>query len=85
MGYSAAGIVFSSLNGNTFSRLTSDRTIAAIPFGSRYRLIDFGLSNLINAGISNIKIVVNTEIIAFNTVDIAKPPTRKSSVTSIII
>lgn len=56
---SAAGIIFSSLNDNTLSRLTNDRTVAAIPFACRYRLIDFALSNLVNANISNISIVAN--------------------------
>lgn len=55
----AGGIIFSSLNDNTFSRLTSDRTVAAIPFACRYRLIDFCLSNMVNANISNISIVAN--------------------------
>ena len=59
MASSAAGIIFSSLNNNTLSRLTSDRTVAAIPFACRYRLIDFALSNLVNANISNIYIVAN--------------------------
>ena len=59
MAVSAAGIIFSSLNNNTLSRLTSDRTVAAIPFACRYRLIDFALSNLVNADISNIYIVAN--------------------------
>lgn len=59
MASSAAGIIFSSLNQNTLSRLTSDRTVAAIPFACRYRLIDFALSNLVNANIFNINIVAN--------------------------
>ena len=59
MAKSAAGIIFSSLNNNTLSRLTNDRTVAAIPFACRYRLVDFALSNLINANISNISIVAN--------------------------
>ncbi len=59
MAISAAGIIFSSLNNNTLSRLTADRTVAAIPFACRYRLIDFSLSNMVNANISNINIVAN--------------------------
>ncbi len=59
MAINAAGIIFSSLNTSTLSRLTSDRTVAAIPFACRYRLIDFCLSNMINANISNISIVAN--------------------------
>ena len=59
MAISAAGIIFSSLNNNTLSRLTGDRTVAAIPFACRYRLIDFCLSDMVNANISNIHIVAN--------------------------
>ena len=59
MAISAAGIIFSSLNSNTLSRLTGDRTVAAIPFACRYRLIDFSLSNMVHANITNINIVAN--------------------------
>ena len=59
MAITTAGIIFSNLNNTTLSRLTSDRTVAAIPFACRYRLVDFCLSNLVNADISNINIVVN--------------------------
>ena len=55
----AAGIIFSSLNSNTLSRLTKERTVAAIPFACRYRLIDFCLSNMVNADIYNINVVAN--------------------------
>lgn len=55
----AAGIIFSNLNDNNLSRLTVDRTVAAIPFGCRYRLVDFALSNMVNAGITNISLVAN--------------------------
>ena len=59
MAISAAGIIFSNLNNNTLSRLTRERTVAAIPFACRYRLIDFCLSNLVNANISRIHVVAN--------------------------
>ena len=59
MNKTVAGIIFSSLNQNTLSRLTSDRTVAAIPFACRYRLVDFCLSNMVNADISNIFLVAN--------------------------
>ena len=55
----AAGIIFSNLNDNTLSRLTADRTVAAVPFGCRYRLVDFALSNMVNANITNINLVTN--------------------------
>ena len=59
MAISAVGIIFSNLNNNTLSRLTRERTVAAIPFACRYRLIDFCLSNLVNANISRIHVVAN--------------------------
>ena len=34
--------------------LTKNRSIASIPIGGRYRVIDFALSNLTNAGVTNI-------------------------------
>ena len=55
----AVAIIFSSLNGNTNSSLTIDRTVAAIPYASRYRLVDFSISNLVNSDISNIHLVAN--------------------------
>ncbi len=54
-----AGIIFSNLNENKLSRLTADRTLAAVPFACRYRLIDFALSNMVNAGISSISVITN--------------------------
>ncbi|WP_028307951.1 glucose-1-phosphate adenylyltransferase subunit GlgD [Desulfitibacter alkalitolerans] len=34
--------------------ITAHRGVSSIPFGSRYRLIDFILSNMVNSGISNV-------------------------------
>lgn len=56
---SIAGIIFSNLNTTTRNRLTEDRTVAAVPFACRYRLVDFALSNMVNADVSNISIVTN--------------------------
>ena len=56
---SAAAIIFSNLNNSTLCELTSDRTVAAIPFACRYRLVDIPLSNLVNANISRVHIVAN--------------------------
>ncbi len=52
-----AGIVFANSNDKLLKRLTSHRSMASVPFGARYRLIDFSLSNLVNAGITNIGII----------------------------
>ncbi len=54
---SVAGIVFANAHDETIAKLTQKRSIASVPFGGRYRLIDFCLSNLVNAGVSNVGII----------------------------
>ena len=51
------GIIFSNIYDNALSELTYNRTVASLPFGGRYRQIDFVLSNMVNSGISQIGIV----------------------------
>src|SRR3712207_7846143 len=45
------GIVLAGGAGTRLAPLTEDRAKPAVPFGGLYRLIDFALSNLVNAGI----------------------------------
>ena len=44
------GIVLAGGAGRRLAPLTADRAKPAVPFGGLYRLIDFALSNLVNAG-----------------------------------
>ncbi|MBQ2773881.1 MAG: glucose-1-phosphate adenylyltransferase subunit GlgD [Clostridia bacterium] len=55
----AAGIIFSNIHDATVPELTSRRTMASIPFGGRYRLIDFALSNMVNSGISKVGLITH--------------------------
>ena len=48
------GILFPNMHDEALSALTSSRPFGSVPFGGRYRLIDFTLSNLVNAGISKV-------------------------------
>ena len=43
------GILFT--NDGNIGELTNKRTMASLPFGGRYRQVDFGLSNFAFAGI----------------------------------
>ena len=45
------GIVLAGGEGKRLMPLTADRAKPAVPFGGLYRLIDFALSNLVNAGV----------------------------------
>ena len=53
----AMGIIFSNIYDSNMGELTKERTSGSIPFGSRYRQIDFALSNMANSGIRNIGII----------------------------
>ena len=44
--------------GSRLHPLTADRCKPAVPFGGRYRLVDFVLSNLVNSGIRSIYLLV---------------------------
>jgi len=54
-----AGIIFSNLHDKNVPELTRQRTMASVPFACRYRLIDFALSNMVNAGITNISVIAH--------------------------
>ncbi len=49
------GIIFT--NDASLGELTNKRTMASIPFGGRYRQVDFALSNLSSAGIRHVGII----------------------------
>lgn len=51
------GIVFSNIHDKDLAELTANRTLASVPFGGRYRLIDFPLSNMVNSGISKVGVI----------------------------
>ena len=48
------GLVLAGSPGTRLAPLTADRAKPAVPFGGMYRLVDFALSNLANAGIYRI-------------------------------
>ncbi|MPQ98500.1 glucose-1-phosphate adenylyltransferase [Modestobacter sp. I12A-02628] len=51
------GIVLAGGEGKRLSPLTQDRAKPAVPFGGNYRLVDFVLSNLVNADIRRIAVL----------------------------
>ena len=53
------GIIFSYEKRNDLRELGEIRSAASIPFGGRYRAVDFALSNLVNAGVTDVGIVLN--------------------------
>ena len=49
------GIIFA--NDATLGALTNKRTMASLPYGGRYRLVDFHLSNMAAAGVQHVGII----------------------------
>ncbi len=47
----ATGIIFTDTFDSEMGELTKKRATASLPFGGRYRLVDFMLSNLVNSGV----------------------------------
>lgn len=50
------GVLLLNEDEDNIKILTKNRPLASIPFGGRYRIIDFVLSNLVNSGMTNIGI-----------------------------
>lgn len=55
------GILNLNENEDNIKSLTKNRLIASIPIAGRYRIIDFVLSNLVNAGIRNVGIFTQSK------------------------
>ena len=53
----AMSIIFAGTAESHLNELTIHRTIASLPYGGRYRFIDFALSNFVNSGIDKIGII----------------------------
>ena len=54
----ALGILFPNSYDSLVPDLVGERLMASIPFASRYRLVDFILSSMVNCGIDNISVIV---------------------------
>lgn len=52
------GIIIAFDNDNDLRELTEHRTVAAVPFGGRYRIVDFMLSNMVNSGIYRVGVLM---------------------------
>ncbi len=51
------GLITANYSSDDMGELTDERTIASLPYGGRYRLIDFPLSNMVNSGITTVGLI----------------------------
>ena len=56
-GKSVLGMIFANIHEEALDSLTAMRTMGSVPFCSRFRLIDFPLSNLVESGVTKIGVV----------------------------
>ena len=56
-GNNMLGILFSNVHDEKIRELTEKRAMGSVPFGGRYRLIDFPLSNMVNSGINKVGVI----------------------------
>lgn len=54
------GILLAYRSDPSLRELTQHRNTCSIPYGGRYRIIDFMLSSLVNAGVSDIGLIVHS-------------------------
>lgn len=56
-GNNVLGLIFSNVHEEQLRELTENRTMGSVPFGGRYCLIDFPLSNMVNSGINKVGVI----------------------------
>lgn len=58
-GNNVLGLIFANVHDENVAELTGIRSMASVPFGGGYRLVDFVLSNMVNAGVSKVGVLTN--------------------------
>ncbi len=58
--YTALGLIFADMHNDAVRDVTSVRSFGSLPFGGRYRLIDFVLSGMVNAGIGKVGVITKS-------------------------
>ena len=58
-GKNVLGLVFANVDDGKISELTGIRSMASVPFAGGYRLVDFVLSDMVNAGIGKVGVITD--------------------------
>jgi len=51
------GLIFANMHETCLPELTKGRAMASVPFGGKYRMVDFPLSSMVNSGITQVGII----------------------------
>ena len=60
------GIILAGGQGTRLGKLTKDTAKPAVPFGGRYRIIDFTLSNCANSGVNTVGVITQYQPLELN-------------------
>ena len=60
------GVILAGGKGTRLRKLTHNQAKPAVPFGGRYRIIDFTLSNCVNSGVKNIGVITQYQPLNLN-------------------
>lgn len=60
------GVILAGGKGTRLGKLTYNQAKPAVPFGGRYRIIDFTLSNCVNSGVKNIGVITQYQPLNLN-------------------
>ncbi|GFO51818.1 glucose-1-phosphate adenylyltransferase [Lactococcus garvieae] len=66
MGIEMLGLILAGGQGTRLGKLTKDIAKPAVPFGGRYRIIDFALSNCVNSNVKNVGVITQYEPLVLN-------------------
>ncbi len=58
-GKNVLGMIFANVDDGRVSELTGVRSMASVPFAGGYRLVDFVLSDMVNAGIGKVGVITD--------------------------
>lgn len=58
------GIIYANSHDESLHELTTVRTMGSVPFGGRYRMIDFPLSNMVNSGITTVGVITRSNYLS---------------------
>src|SRR4051812_13299434 len=67
MAYKTLAMILAGGEGRRLAPLTHERAKPAVPFGGRYRIIDFVLSNFANSGVLRMKVLTQYKSDSLNT------------------
>lgn len=60
------GLILAGGQGTRLGKLTKDVAKPAVPFGGRYRIIDFALSNCANSNVKNVGVITQYQPLTLN-------------------